>query len=453
MASIKVVNLPGLAVKGDIVDWIKTPGNDYTAFMEIVRNTPARETQSATLPEPKPYKPLFITGYDLINEAIVVKKLIGRVIERGCTGQIFGPSGDGKSFIAVDMLIAIAIGGKWNGIQCEQGLVLYFAGEGHNGIKRRLKASSSHNGNPDLSLFNVSRSVISFDDSSLRQVVTEVRALEEHAGQKVAFIVIDTLARHLNGDENSTQHMSEFIRLVDGLRYSFPDSTALIVHHTGNNAEANGRSRGSSALKAAMDFEIQCMSGTLTFTKLKDGEPPPPVEFKLQVVDLGYDADGEPVTSCVPVYGEKSAKNRQQADKPLTKSNRTLFGIIEKHETGEIEDIRPIFYEREHHRLCDPGTKQDTLKKSFARAIEFLCDTGAATREGSILKTRQRDKAGQIAILSRHANGTFLSPPLYKGEIVPHVSRVSEVVKIESEDAEFIPDNEFFFDGQEVPFL
>ena len=88
-------------------------------------------------------KPLFVSATDMIAEVVRIKKLIGRLIERGCTGQLFGPSGDGKSFVALDMSMSIATGGYWNGIQCEKGLVIYFAGEGYNGIKRRVKAWST----------------------------------------------------------------------------------------------------------------------------------------------------------------------------------------------------------------------------------------------------------------------------------------------------------------------
>lgn len=36
---IKVIELPGLREKGDIVDWAKMPGNDKERLMAIVGNT------------------------------------------------------------------------------------------------------------------------------------------------------------------------------------------------------------------------------------------------------------------------------------------------------------------------------------------------------------------------------------------------------------------------------
>lgn len=39
-ASIRVVNLPGLQVKGDIVDWVKIPGNDKARLLDLIQQTP-----------------------------------------------------------------------------------------------------------------------------------------------------------------------------------------------------------------------------------------------------------------------------------------------------------------------------------------------------------------------------------------------------------------------------
>lgn len=44
-ASIKVVDLPGLAIKGDIVDWIKTPRNDKARLLDLIRQAPEWEPE------------------------------------------------------------------------------------------------------------------------------------------------------------------------------------------------------------------------------------------------------------------------------------------------------------------------------------------------------------------------------------------------------------------------
>ena len=221
----------------------------------------------------------------------------------------------------------------------------------------------------------VSRSVIAFEADSIRTVVAEVKELEAQTGVQVALIVIDTLARHIEGDENSTRDMTEFVRAVDGLRNAFPGSTAVIIHHTGNNAEAITRSRGSSALKAACDFEIQCDKGLLTFTKVKDGEQPEPMEFKLMPVEIGKDEDGEPITSCVVTYGERSQRHQGEA---LTSMERLAVQALadasvrtgssaEENPAALVGDWRESFY---------------TLRRAFLRAAEGLAGKKFIAEDG-----------------------------------------------------------------------
>lgn len=336
-------------------------------------------------------KSLFISATESLAHQIEIKKLIGKYIERGQTGQLFGPTGDGKSFVALDMLLAVGTGGTFNGIQCEKGLVFYAAGEGHSGVRRRIKACHIHKGYPDLSNVYISRSVISFDAVGIRSVISEIRELEESTGQKVALIVIDTLARHIQGDENSTRDMSEFIRVVDGLRDTFPDSTALIVHHTGNDAEKIGRSRGSSALKAACDFEIQCLKGILTFTKLKDGEAPPPIEFKLIPVEIGQDEDGEPITSCIVQYGERSAKNKEAS---LNAGERELLELVKSYPGILSGDLRTALFDKRKQR--DPDAKYDTIKKAFSRSLDGLIEKGKVFMDGNYVREGQGTKWGHV---------------------------------------------------------
>lgn len=352
-------------------------------------------------------KTLFISAADMLVQPMEIRPLLGRVIERGCTGQLFGPSGGGKTFVALDMTLAVGTGGSWNGTKCEQGMVLYFAGEGHTGLRRRLKAWHKHNGYPDLSGVHISRSIISFGAAGIRSVVAEVRNLEVQTGGKVSLLVIDTLARHIEGDENSTRDMTQFVSVVDGLRDAFPGSTVIVIHHTGNSAEQMNRSRGSSALKAACDFEIQCNKGLLTFTKVKDGEQPEPVEFKLIPVEIGTDAEGEPITSCVVSYGARLEKHR---DVLLTANERQLFELVKAIPGILSGDLKTAFFDKRKEK--DPEAKHDTLKKAFARALGGLIEKKRVFMDGSIVKEGQGTKEGHSGEVSLHGMGTDRDTPL-----------------------------------------
>jgi len=353
---------------------------------------------------------LFIDPSTLLNMQRESDSLVGNLIKQGTTGQIFGPPEAGKSFVALDIALSIATGMEWNEYKCQQGLVIYCVGEGWSGFRNRIHAWQVANGYPDISLFRTSRNVIIFDDTELKAVSEELRLYERETGHKVAMIVIDTLARHLDGDENSSNEISKFINKVDGLRGVFPGSSAIIVHHSGHGKDA--RARGSSALRAAMDFEINCNNNALTFTKMKDGAKPDPTNFILDVVELYTDTTGEPVTSCVVSYGKKPERSSQKApagSAELSDIDRIAVEAlmlasvkckekVDNNYGADIKTWRSTFYDL--RRKHDEDIAQDTLKKSFSRAKESLFELRhIAVVEDTVLLTdtaKQADIKGRI---------------------------------------------------------
>ncbi|HIJ80437.1 MAG TPA: AAA family ATPase [Desulfuromonadales bacterium] len=369
---------------GDIKAAVKDLASQgYGTPASSVNSAPTSSTafEIAPVTENQEVESPFISGADMLVQPLEVKTLLGGVIEPESTGQLFGPSGGGKTFVALDMALSIATGTDWNGTPCEQGIVLYYAGEGHRGLRRRVKAWWLHNGKPDLSDLHVSRQAVPFDKSSLAPSVLKAIELAEQSGKKVKLIIVDTLARHLIGDENATKDMSEFVNIADRLREAFPGSTVMIVHHTGNSAEATGRSRGSSALKAACDFEIQCDKGLLTYTKLKDAEQPPPVEFKLMPVVISADADGGEITSCVVQYGERSAKNRAPV---FTSQEKIIVRLLEEYPEGIlIGDLRQGF--SEYRQKIDPDVKSNTVKNAYLKSLQNLLDKQVILQNGNLI--------------------------------------------------------------------
>lgn len=59
---------------------------------------------------------------------------------------IFGHSGSGKSFLAMDMALHVALGWPWNGAKAEKGVVVYVAAEGGRGFRNRVAAFKKHHG-------------------------------------------------------------------------------------------------------------------------------------------------------------------------------------------------------------------------------------------------------------------------------------------------------------------
>lgn len=68
------------------------------------------------------------------------KWIVEDYFEENSIAEIFGDPASGKTFIALDLAASIATGKSWLGKEVKKGLVFYVAGEGHNGLARRLKA-------------------------------------------------------------------------------------------------------------------------------------------------------------------------------------------------------------------------------------------------------------------------------------------------------------------------
>jgi hypothetical protein len=331
----------------------------------------------------------FISATELLLEELSIEFLIHKAIERKTTNCLFGPSGSGKSYNGVDMGCSVATGRDWHGRRTHRGAVLYLAGEGRGGLKRRLRAWCLHHGVDPAELNNlfVSRHTLSMESSNIDSIVDEVQGID------VALIIVDTLARHIIGHENDTADMGNFVRLVDELRDRLT-STAIIIHHTGLGDPSRGR--GNSSLKAALDCEISCNNGLLEWTKTKDFEKPSSLSFKLLPVTIGFDEFGEEITSCVVVYGERAAANSSAQLSPM---ERQLLELAEGHPGILVGDLRNLFYEKRRER--DPEAKQDTLKRAYNRSLDSLLGKYKVSMNGHQVVIGTRDTDGTC-----HANVT-----------------------------------------------
>lgn len=241
------------------------------------------------------------TQFDFVQASEMVVKpvswLVRGYLETDTLAMLYGPPGKGKSFIALDICCCVAAGVQFHGHEVEQGAVFYIAGEGHNGIARRVRAWVEHRGltgTPDA-LFVSSAPVDLANAINATAVAEAVDQLATKAGVSPALIVVDTMARNFLGDENSSQDVGRFVANLDALRRRW-NATVLVVHHTGKDADKGAR--GSSALKAAVDAEYEVSRQDadklvrLVARKMKDAEEPTPLAFHLVTVPVENSAGG-----------------------------------------------------------------------------------------------------------------------------------------------------------------
>lgn len=248
------------------------------------------EIQTPTGPAPvPPFR--FVAACDMPVKPVAW--LIHSYIEEDALAVVFGRPAGGKSFLALDVSCCIATGTPFHGHDVKPGAVFYIAGEGHNGLARRLRAWAQHNNCDMPSLLFVSEAPTDLSSATNAAKVAEaVQQLADATGESPVLIVIDTMARNFGGDENSATDVGQFVRNADALRRHWK-ATVLIVHHSGKDGEKGAR--GSSALKGAADAEYEVSRSDedklirLTPRKMKDAEEPQPLAFELVGVPVRDD--------------------------------------------------------------------------------------------------------------------------------------------------------------------
>lgn len=210
--------------------------------------------------------------------------LIDTIMPAGGLVGLYGPPGVGKSFVAVDLAMSVASGRSWQGHPVTQGYVLYVSAEGGSGMGKRIAAWLQVRGVKPADAYAawVTEPVfINLESDGMAalmdRIINELNAIP-------SLIVLDTLARCFDGDENQQEDMGRFIAGVDRLRKEF-DATVIIVHHTRLDGE---RERGNTAFRGAADtmLSLALKKGKLVLAcnKQKDAEDFEDVELELKPV-------------------------------------------------------------------------------------------------------------------------------------------------------------------------
>jgi phage/plasmid primase-like uncharacterized protein len=259
-----------------------------------------------------------IPADDFCAQPSPISWLVKRWIQSQALVMVHGPSGGGKTFVVLDWCLRMASGiEEWAGHKVRQGNVVYLAGEGHHGLRGRVAAWKHHHQAGKLAMWLSKDGCDLNTPTGYLKVVEQVRMLKD----RPSVIVVDTLHRFLQGDENSAQDAKTMLDACNALMMEF-NCSVILVHHTGVSDEAQHRARGSSAWRGALDIEISIVPGKegvpmqIVQRKSKDAELAETIHVELQQVSIpGWrDEDNQQVTSAViiqaqaPILAKKDSK-------------------------------------------------------------------------------------------------------------------------------------------------
>jgi RecA-family ATPase len=238
--------------------------------------------------------------------------LVKRIVPDTGIGAIYSQSQCFKSFLVLDLLAHISNGMEWFGHRVTAAPTVYVPFEGQGGVPKRIQAwrlaqadaqerpEAIYSVAPDDIRSNIA---VIMDKINLREQVDRdilVATLTEN-GWAGGVLCIDTLAHASNGIEENSSEMGEMIAVLSELQRRL-GGVVLVIHHAGK--DENKGMRGWSGIHAAMDFIIECqrpdkqkMDARFMLTKVKDDEDGKLFDFSVKKVHIGYDEDGDEITS------------------------------------------------------------------------------------------------------------------------------------------------------------
>jgi hypothetical protein len=229
--------------------------------------------------------------------------LIKKTLPQQGLGVIYGHPGSGKSFLALDLAMHVALGWDWNGLRTRRGVVIYVGAEGQKGLRNRIVAFKRHHGlKCPIPLGLVPTPIDLYDSAADRAALcAKVREAAERYDQPPALIVVDTISKTLGAGKENTDDLAVYVANCDQLAAEF-GCCVMPVHHRPKDSEST-EPRGHGSLKGGMDTVILVDEvgkvKRARITKQKDDEAREMLLFGLEPIELGIDDDGEPVTSCV----------------------------------------------------------------------------------------------------------------------------------------------------------
>lgn len=331
----------------------------------------ASEFEDLTSSEPDPARFQFLPA-DQFMESRPASWIIKGLVPQAGLGVIYGESGSGKSFLVLDMALAITRGTAWRGHRVSQGSVAYVCAEGAGGFRGRLQAYKRHVAADVGGFFVLGDAPNIVERKTVDDLIAALRALGS-----LSVVVLDTWAQVTPGaNENSGEDMGQALANCRRIHQA-TGALVLLVHHSGKDATRGAR--GWSGLKAAADVELEVIRAddqrAVRVTKQKDGQDGEALGFRLQPVLLGVDEDGDDITSCVVEHTDTGAPPRRQVAGPKGQHQKLVVRVL--HELMGLDVVGgvsvPDLVDAVVQQMVPPEKgSQDKRRRNAMRALDSL---------------------------------------------------------------------------------
>lgn len=407
---VRFLELPGLQPKGDVVEWLDAGGTLNTLYdLVLARALPCKKDTSF-----KPQLPSI--PWDRLDEVGAESEwLIYQVITAGAVSMVVGPSQHGKSFFAVEMGMCVARGVDFFGHRSERGGVLYIAAESGRGLKKRLRAYRAWHDlkakDPLPFVLLPSKFNLYASDDDTDKLISDGTGWDtifmEQFGVPLRLVVIDTFSAATPGaDENSARDVTPVLARANRISEELGVAVSVVHHANAGGAKPRGHTSIFANVENVVMVEMNDKrmdedGRPMRYAKVakqKDAEAGKTWPFVLRSVEVGMDAYGKTVTSCVCVPPKEdidSAKNQDAGFEGSDLDRQFLtvvldalkeFGQVPPQDVNcpnrisrvvDLKHAKKFYWQRyAGGEDGDEQTKKNTLRQRWQRAHNRMVQYG-----------------------------------------------------------------------------
>jgi hypothetical protein len=342
--------------------------------------------------------------YEGEKRAVSISWLVRNLFPAKSVNLIVGESQAGKTFLALDLAVAIASGRPFFGQPTTQGGVLYIAAEGILTIPGRLKAARQGVPAQEKLIAVIDQPPPNLmNESEIDQIIAVAKIIDEEmrqgTGLPLSAVFIDTLMSAFvigswNDPGETTLTMKMLNRIKEGT-----GTTVIGVHHHGKDPSRGAA--GSYALTAAPDSILSVfkkgnegiVTGRyITLTKSRFGETGRKFAFELDTLPPDQrEEEGEGQAFVVPLLGDTSGlgDSKSKKSKPSASHGDDSFesafeallkdeGIDSKHaDEGAVRAVSLLSVKKRFMQVYKPkgsGDSVDAKRKAWQRALDKCGD-------------------------------------------------------------------------------
>lgn len=239
-ASIRVLELPDLPPKGDIIDWAANGGGTVGRLHELIARearpwTPRAKAEQQQDTSVATAESLIKSSKDFVAGYVPPDYLVDGLLLEAFLYSLTGATGAGKTAITLRLAASVALGVVFANRETKKRRVLYLAAENPADVRMRWIALAQQMD------FNTDTIEVYFVEGAFKisQMGTKLKEEAARVGGEFGLVIVDTGPVFYEGDdENSRTQQGRHAQMLRGLIDVVPGKPAVIANvHPVKNAQ------------------------------------------------------------------------------------------------------------------------------------------------------------------------------------------------------------------------